>query len=252
MPPLYCRPSENVAANATWSVIAGAANAEFPVTKVNNRDPSDPTKSTGTAYTVRATFGSPQQIEVVQFVMHNLAGRTITITNNSGLNTTLVVPANWLDGFPVFAWKDLRDNGSNTATQWTFAVTVAAGIVHIGEIALWSTARFLPILWGAKFGPRRLNHKNVTDWGYEHYYDRGIRERTLEGSIIAGEYLADLFALEADAHGCVKQFPFIKDELETDSYWVRFAGDTLVAGQDAPLITPAPFNVQETGLGLVP
>lgn len=252
MPPLYCKPSENVAADAAWTVVSGAANSEFPVTKVNNRDPADPTKSTGNGYAIRATFASAQQIEVIQFLMHNLGGTTITLTNNAGLNTTLVVPANTSDEFPVFAWKDLRDDPNNSATQWTFTMTVATGIIHVGEIALWETARFMPILWGAKFGPRRLSHENKTDWGYQHFYDRGIRERTLDGSLIDGDYLDAMLDLEADAHGRVKQWPFIKDEEETDSYWVRFAEDKFTAGKDAPRIAPMDFKVEETGLGLAP
>lgn len=251
MPPLYCKPSENVAPNATWAVTAGAANALYPVDNVKNLDPSNPTKSTGTSYTIRATFGAAQVIKVAQFVMHNLGGRTITITNNSGLNTTLIPAADYADGFPEFAWKDLRGL-SNSATQWTFAITVAAGIVHLGELVLWQEARFLPLLWELEHGPRRLAHKNVTDWGYEHYYDRGIRERVVSAKLIDGDYRNALLELEADAHGCVKQFPMILEDTTQESYWVRFAKDEFFVGRDAPNISPMTFQVQETGLGLAP
>jgi len=252
MPPLYCRPSQNVAPNATWSVTAGAADALYPVTKVNNRDPADPTKSTGAAYTIRATFASAQTIEVVQFLMHNLGTRTITITNNAGLNTTLIPAANYRDGYPEFSWLDLRDNVNNSASQWTFAMTVASGIVHVGEIVLWEEARFLPLLVTARHGARRLSHTNVTDWGYEHLYNRAIRERTLDAKLIDAAYRDEMFELEADAVGRYKQWPLILYEESQDSYWVRFVEDLFDASWDAPTISDMKFTVQETGMGLAP
>jgi hypothetical protein len=251
MPPYFCKPSENVAPNATWAVTVGGANPLYPVTNVYNLDPANPTKSTGLTYTIRATFAGAQTIKVVQFLMHNLAGTSIAITNNGGLSTTLTPAANYGDGFPEFSWKDLRDNANNSATIWTFAMTVASGIVQLGEIVLWEDATLFPLKWELSHGPNRLAHRNVTDWGYEHYYDRGIRERTIDGDIL-GTYWELLLELEADAHGCVKQFPVILEDDTQESYWVRFTKDSLAIQRLAPLAAKIRVELQETGLGLAP
>jgi hypothetical protein len=252
MPPCYCRPSYNASRWATWDVTAGTEDMNYPMTNAGNQDPSNPAKSVGTVLTARATFATAQPIAIAQFVMHNLAGRLITISNSAGLVASLTPGPNTRDGFPEFSWVDLRNFASNSGTWWTFAMTVSTGVVHVGEIVLWTEVNFLPLLWKVQHGPRRLAHRNVTDWGYEHYYDRGIRERVIEGNIIDGDYRQAILDLEADAHGCVKQWPLILEDDARDSYWVRFQEDELMTGRDAPRITRISFDVHETGLGLAP
>src|SRR5690349_15599380 len=105
----YCRYTDILSYGATWSLTSGTANSSFPLTNLNLVDADTPSKLTGTSGAYRGTISSAA-IQAIALINCNLAGLTITVTNNnaSPVNTTFAVPAAAADGLSLNAWIDLR------------------------------------------------------------------------------------------------------------------------------------------------
>lgn len=242
----YCRPSDIL--QPTWSVTSGAANASFPVTNLGDLKPYKPFKATGTAATVRATFGGNKTLQAVAFIMHNAAGTTVTISSGAGAITTMAFPANTEDGLPVNAYKVLLALSNTTSTTFDFAFTGLSANVAIGEILLIETVRTLQVTWGVTTGREHLLDTMVTEYGVPLTYELGVRERTFRGEVVLESERSAMEALYDSARGASRAWWLVPDSSVNDCLYARFAKN-LKAKFEGPRYTPIDIDVQEIGLG---
>lgn len=230
---LYCRLSDLIIPSATLSVTAGAADAGYPVTNLQDKNPAKPFKATGTAVTVRATYGSPVTARVTSLGPHNLVGASVSITNNAGtpLNQAIAIPANTLGGFSVDPFKDFSAlTSSLSATQWNLVISGASANVAIGEWHLGVEARILEILLGAEDAVRYGTTVHPTSMGGKLKSRRGWALRRFKGRILVDKNnldndLATLRALFDDASGQFGNVLFIPNSAVNDAIYADLNAD---------------------------
>lgn len=239
---LYCRASDIITDQATISLTVGAVNAAFPLANIQDRRPGKPTKTTGTTATIRATFGAPVVLEMVSFGPHNLAGATVTLTNNSGLSVSMPVAANYESGLSRNPFLDLTSIllATRTASQWNLVITGAAANIAIGEWQLITTKRALNI-WpatgggtGAGEGQRFRTVTIPTDYDDDSMkYSFGVKRRTFTCRIRLESERAAMLSLHDDAKGSFRSFLFVPDSSVNDAHLVT-APDELTFTRQLP------------------
>ena len=221
---LYCRPSDIVTADATWSVTAGTADSDYPLTNLSDLLAHTVTKSTGTSISLRATFAAAKALAAVAFI--NTNATAITLTNGAGLSETVAIPTTPNDDLTLDPWIDLRTLANTSSTTWTIALTGPTGVA-LGLPLLVTTLRTIEILWDPS-PVERERHGGIvhrTDYGVKLKLSLGTRERGLRGLVRGAAVRADLRALERDAQGLQRSFLLIPDEDENDALYVDLTTD---------------------------
>jgi hypothetical protein len=242
----YCRPSDIL--QPTWSVTSGTANSSFPVTNLGDLKPYKPFKATGTAATVRGTFGGSKTLAGVAFIMHNAAGTTVTISSGAGAITTLVFPANTADGLPVNAYKVFAGLSNLSSTTFDFAFTGLSANVAIGEILLIETVRTMSVTWDVKRGRTHLLDAQQTEYGVPLIYELGVRERTFDGRVVLESERTAMEELYDNARGASRAWWLVPDSTVNDCLYARFS-KPLSSKLEGPRFTPTDIEVEEIGLG---
>jgi hypothetical protein len=140
---LYCRPSDILSYAATWSLPVGTADSAFPLANLNSVYAHIVSKTTGTAATYRGTISSTA-LQAIAIINCNLAGLTLTVTNNNSMaSTNLVIPSAPTDNVSINGFVDLRAV-TTAATQWNIAITGASdGVWNRGR---QSACRAVPVV----------------------------------------------------------------------------------------------------------
>lgn len=243
---VYLRPSGNLTSSGTVSLTAGAAATDYPLTYLYDLDPAYPFKATGTSCTIQIVFGAPTLLECIALINTNLAGATVTITNNAGLNQALVIPAITLGARTRNAWKDLRGLANTTATTWTITITGASANVAIGELVMGDELREAELAWGVKY---RATHKMIEHRTHYHVpikFNLDSRYRTFTGTAARdSEVAAELELLNEDSMGGYLGWLFILDEEANDPAFVTHKGEDWEKALDNPDYDTVQFVVEE-------
>lgn len=227
----YARAGDNVAPDATVSLVSGAVLAGSALANLTDRNPAKALRLTGTSGTIRFTFGASVELVAVAIINHNLAGATVTLSNNGGgggiASQAVAIAANGLDDQCVNAILDfsaLYTQTQRTATQWDVAITGAVlGNVAIGEIWLLSALRDLRWIWGVTFTPTRAIVSPGTTFGESHLrYNKRIRRRRFSGRLQLQTEEAALRLLEAEAQGEYHAWLLWPDISVNDCWLVQF------------------------------
>lgn len=252
MSTLYCRASDIVTANATLALTAGTADANYPLTNINDSNAATVFKSTGTNATIQATFGSPQTLQGLAIVNHNLTGATVTVTNGAGFNQSFAIPAKPEDGLTLDPWMDYRSLANTSSTVWTVTITGAATVVAIGELVLIATLRSIEMLIGTGGAVQDAeSHQAIvlqTDYGVRLRYGFGVRQRRWVFNVFptaANTFRADILSLQRDARGPLKNFLFIFDSTVNDAVYVDLTVVEHVF-QRGPLLAQSIIQLQLT------
>jgi hypothetical protein len=244
---LYARPSD--IKQPTWTLTAGTAQAPYPVTNLGTLKPYQPFKATSGTATARATFGGATALHAIVILSHNLAGVTIAITNSAGLSTTLVVPANTLDGLSVGAWKNLVGVALTTATTWDLAIVGHSADVAIGEVLLIGTARTLNASWGLKRGVAYPIDEQRTELDVPLIYELGVQSQAIRATVLKDSQRADVEALQESARGRSRVWWLARESTINKCNLVRFASPLLLVEYVDENVTRMAFDVVEAGLG---
>lgn len=251
-PSAYCRPGDDVAPNATWSIVSGTADAAYPESNVANRNPAVPFKATGTSATIRATFGASQVLVGVALINHNLAGATVSITSGSGLSQSIPIAAN-SGGQCTNAILDFSaaSLGQRTSTQFNIVVSGAVlGNVAIGEVLLLTAIRDLEWLWGLRVQPKRLYVRAGKTFGAtDLQYNKRIRIRVVSAQTEAQAVEAEMRTLEEEAQG--EGFPWViwYERAVNECLYVKFAPGTFSWSPQSTGFTQIPIEAEEVSSG---
>lgn len=246
----YAKPSDMVTGSATLSLTAGTANASYPLTNLQDLRPDKPFKATGTAATIRATFGAGKALQAVGFIHHNLHGLTVTVTNNNSMaSQNLVMPAIGDDSYPVNGWLNIAAV-TTSATQWNFAITGAAANVAIGELILVETLRTADITWGVTHADRHPIIEHRTEYDVSLIYDLAVRTRLFTANVVRESERSAITSLHRGAKGRVTPFWFVLDSDVNDATMVRFAGIELPWERAQPRESRTTLALEEVSAGV--
>jgi hypothetical protein len=249
----FCLPSDILTAQATLS-LTGAEDPEFPLTNLQDGIAHTVFKSTGSAATIRATFGAAKTLQAIALIHHKLVGATITVTNTSGFSNGLAVAALPEDGHPLDPWKDYRGLANTTSTTWDVAITGAATVVAIAELLLIQTLR--PIDFSRRASENE-QHPTVpenihrTDYGVRLPYEMGVRLRDKSGHVFLDQTLRNLLiSLERDARGRSRPFLLIPDGTLNDAWLVNLMTPVTKILRENPGLSEIDLEFAECGKGL--
>lgn len=225
MPCYYARPSDNIIASATISLTVGAVDTNYPLTNIQDGIPAKPAKTTGTAATFRATYGVAQTLEMTSFGPHNLAGATVTLTNNAGFSQVITVPANREDGLSINPFLDFSTLANRTATQWNLVISGASANIAIGEWQLITTRRTLQLLWGLKDTETHRTIIHPTDYDAKLKYWMGTAQRHFIGRVNRETNRADILSLIRSAQGQYQGFVLVPESTVNEAFLVDLTTD---------------------------
>lgn len=247
---LYFRHSDIV--TGTWSLAAGAAlSGTYPVTNLGLILPFKPKifwANSGTC-TPRLTTAAPVTVEGVAIIGHNLAGVTVTLTSGAGLNTTLVVPANTLDGMWTNAFKDLRGLGGLTSDQFNAAISGHSSNVKINKIFWILSLRQWNVRWGIQRGIGFPNDRIITEKSVPHTYEHGVRNRPFLGEMTNESDRIAMEQLFADARGNSRVWGAVLDSTVNDVHMLQFVGEQFIPQLRTPGTVTMSIDAIEMGLG---
>jgi hypothetical protein len=241
----------SIAGTATASLTAGAADASFPITNVNNARPDQPFKATGLTCTIRLTWGAAVNVQLVGIIHHNRPGTSVTLGSSGGLATTLSLPALGDDSYPVNGFKDVRGlSGTTGITTLDLAIPTGSGNVAIGEVVVLAVASTMLPLWGLKHGDDHPVIHHLTEFDVDLIYDKGYRQRTYVAEIARESERAAITALHRTCKGMVTPFAFVLDSAVNDLALVRFKTTALPWTREHPRVSRATLELKEVSAGL--
>jgi hypothetical protein len=252
MATIYNRVSDNVAPNATLSLTSGTVNGSYPLANLVDGNPAKPAKTTGTTAIIRAAFAAPQAIDIVAFGPHNLAGATVSIQNESGLNQAIAIPANTEDGLSVNPFVDLTGItlATRTGQNWDLHISGAANPIAIGEYMLIATKRTMPILWGVVESEDFPSLTIETDFKSLMKYWLGVKQRTVHVTINDDTFRSDYYSLIRSAQGQYKAILFVPDSSVNDALFVDLSQDSHDLTRSQPNVSDIQLTFRELQRGL--
>jgi hypothetical protein len=244
--PLVALPGVDVVTLATVS--CPTDDPEYPIENVQDFDPANVAKSTGTSMEITITTSSVTPVAVA---LINTNAETATIEGPAPIviPAPITIPALELDGQRVHGWLDMRDNPP-TGTTFTIVLSRSAGVVWIGRICLVTSLQDLNLRYGLEMGRRRPADIVIPTRGgslIKHGYQ--IRTRWAKGEVNLVENEATLKQLEANAKGVQVPFLFIPDEATNDAWYVSFAANDFKWGYPDYDVRPIPLAFEELSGG---
>lgn len=233
---IYALPSDNVAPDATTLTVAsGTADAEYPVTNLNDRNLHKPCKLAETSGAFLFAYDVAQHVDIISLGYHNLdAGLDVHVKGNNGdagggawtFDQHLIIPAIGYDGHRVCPFLDMTGlAGHGSYTHWKLAIVgTNTNPIQLTEIALWATKRtFSPnFKWGFSPSEEHVIVEHETDFGIPTVYDLQVRKRTFTCNVIPTDsWNASLLDWHRAMRGRVNPGLFIPLPDVNDAWWVR-------------------------------
>lgn len=238
----------NKSIGATWSLTVGTADSAFPLANLNNPYPDVVSKTTGTTATYRGTI-SAAAIQGIAIINCNLAGLTLTITNNNSMaSQSLVVPAAAADGLALNAFIDLR-LVTTSATQWNVAISSAAANIAIGKILLLSTLSAVEILSNLKIKEAKPFIVKRTSIGVARGYPIGTRYRAGTISLIKESERAAYTAIRRGSAGPTQPVVLVPESSVNDVLYGWYPDPEWEHTRETPLTTSWSDTIEELNPG---
>lgn len=222
---LVCRYADIKSYGATWSLTSGTANSSFQLTNLNSPYADRVSKTTGTTATYRGTIASTA-IQGIAIINCNLAGLTLTITNNNAMaSQNLVIPAANADGLSLNGWVDLRAV-TTAATQWNVAISGAAANIAIGKILLLGTLSAVGIRWDWRMKETTPAIVKRTSRQVAVGYPSGTRYRAATVSLMRESQRPTWANLRRGSVGPTQPCVFVPDSTVNDPLYGWFPDDS--------------------------
>lgn len=194
---IYARASDNVAALVTPSAFSGTTiNANFPLTRIIDKDPATATKSTTTGdFRIVYDYTTDQRVDYVWLPMYNapagniprFEGNATNVWTAPTVSRTATVPAYRKD-LPVGLIFDITAAANYITTgfrYWSLIIPNPSQVTAIGDPFISSRKRTTKNLL---VGPERIRDRRKVlhpraDGGYFRY-DRGTDIWSVRGRVI--------------------------------------------------------------------
>lgn len=236
---VYAWDTDNVAAAVTPTVHTGTINANFPLSRLYDRDPATAAKTTSTGdCRILWDYTAAQRVDAIWIPIHNAVagtvirfeGHTANLWTTPTVSATYTVPAYGGD-LPRGVYIDVTTAAGYTTTgfrYWSLFVPNTGIITALGEIFISSRKRTtVNVLQGFRKPRGRLvSHHKRSDGGF-FQYDRGVNEVSFSGSIRANStHYADYLAIFEQAKGSFRAFPIVIDAHEAvpEGFLVQWIG----------------------------
>lgn len=248
-PALYCYFTDLKSFAATWALTAGSINSAFPLANLNNPRSDLVAKLTSGTGTFRATIAS-FALQAVAFINTNLAGATVTVTNNGGMaSQSLIIPAAQPDGLSLNGWLDLRAV-TTAATQWSFAITGFASNVAIGKILLIGTVRTMESRWGIKVKERKPFILQRTEYDIPLGFPLRVRYREVRPTFILESERAAYTTLRRSGTGPHEPFWFVLNQTVNDPMYLWLQSEDWEFSLEESNVTQWDDTFEEVNPGL--
>ena len=244
-------------ADATPSLIVGAADPLYPLINIYNGNSAKPFKCTGTTVQILFNFGSARTVHHFALLHHNLdnalAGVSVkqgTTSSVADATTALTIPSADVDGYTVSPWIRLTSIGSKQYLRLNIDTANSVPII-IGEICIQLDDRQLPINYN--FGAQliEIHHfiRHQTNMGVSLTYDLGTRRKVLKGEITADTtnietYLSWKRAVRGQPH------LVIPNGLVNEALYMQFENMDMNINLHSPNLRPFTFSLVEISRGL--
>ena len=250
--PIYTYPADEVGTSATVTLTTGTADANYPVTNVQDRNPGTVflTSSTATAVDILWDHGSATDVKVFSLHHHNIpAGTDVRIQRNAAnswggptMDVAVTVATYPNTGLPLPFAIDLTAQVGYSGAGFRYTrlhVPSLSQKVGVGSALLWSAKR--QDLRGLRF-PIRPSERQAgrvwpTAYGVKSRYRLGVRLRQIEGVIRnTNADFSTWLAWFRAAQGNVQPFLYWLDPSGSDGWLAAFE-------QDVADVEYAEFNV---------
>lgn len=266
---LYTRPSDRITAG-TWSFVAGTARSSYPLTNLDDGDPSNPFWANETTVRIVKDFGTPTRVDEVYIFAHTFdAALNLRVQMNAtnawgspSVDVPVTIPTARLDGRSYHLRIDLTGYSvaARTLRYLSIANLAANSVtVAIGEVYLVGVTRRLGR--NVRFGftePRdRIVNRQPSKKGVATRYDTGTVEQRLIATIPATQDdFEDLLDLEEDGRSGVDPFVVVLAPGSVTTRWaeplmVVQAASISAAPFDHPSVSEVPFVLDVLGCGEV-
>jgi hypothetical protein len=267
---LYTRPSDRITAG-TWSFVAGTARSSYPLTNLDDGDPSNPFWANETTVRIVKDFGTPTRVDEVYIFAHTFDAalnvrvqmHTSSSWGSPAVDVPLTIPTARLDGRSYHLRADVASAYSVTGRtkQFLSVANLSANsvTVAIGEIYIVGVTRSLGrnVRFGFSIPRNRMISRQPSKLGVSTIYDRGTVEQRLLATIPATEAdFTDLQLLEEDGKSGVSPFVVVLAPGSITNRWaepllVRQAEPISAAPFDHPSLISVPFSLDVLGCGEV-
>lgn len=221
----YSRRSDNVAATATPTLHTGTINANFPLSRLYDRDPATAAKTTSTGdCRILWDYTTARRVDAVWIPIHNAVagtilrfeGHTANVWTAPTVSATYTVPAYGGD-LPRGVYINITTAAGYTTTGfqfWSLFVPNTGIVTALGEIFISTQLRTTRNLLVGLGRPRdRHVTRHARADGGLFQYDRGTDAFTVDGRVIptTNTVYDDYLALFEDARGAFYPFPIVLD-----------------------------------------
>ncbi len=256
--------SDEIGHLVTPTVSTATADANYPVSNVNDGDPANVflTSSSSTVVDIDFDHGSAVDAKILSLHHHNIpAGTAVKVYRGAtqGATTvdgTITIATYPNTGLPLPQFLDLTALAGYGAGayRWTrVRVPSLAQKIGIGNIGIWNAKRQDVRNLLFPFKRPEAHTKRVFSTGYRHKRRArlGIRFRWLDGIIYAtsSDYATVLTWFRTWSND-VKPFLFILDPAVDDAWLAEFGDDTIMPDYGANANTPIPVVIEELACGL--
>lgn len=248
---LFSLPSDDLIRTA--ALVATNEDPDYPVTNVQDDDPSNTFKATGTSSVITATVTSSTPVAFA-FVNTNMAAGALT---NGGalVSQAQTVPSRTVDGKQRNGWKNITGVAARTSTTFIFTISkTGSAPLEIGKILLLAAIR--DVLWLPKVNyslKRPGSVRNTTRLGaISRRLSPVAAPRIAAGKVNRASELATLLDLEASSNGLGYGFFLVPDRDENDAWFCMPTEDAAKWMRENSTIAEIEFAAQELSMGLPP
>lgn len=258
----YTLPTDEIGASASVSLTAGTADANYPVTKVQNKNPADVflTSSSGTDVTIVWDHGSAVDVQLFSLHHHNIPpGTNVRFRRGaspSGGSVDAAVPivSYYGTGMPAPAALDVTIQAGYGSHRYSVLhIPSVAQKVGVGSAMVWSTKRsdLSAVAFPFSVSERHPSRVWETAMGVQSRYSLGVRQRRMSGQLPAkNTEIATWLALWRAAKGNVEAFLYWLDPLNSADGWLAtFGADTHDLEYQVNTFAAAEFDIVELSYG---
>lgn len=258
---IYALWTDEIGHSATVTVSTATADANYPITNVQNNDPANVflTSSSSTVVDIDFDNASAVDCKLISLHHHNIPAGTVcpvwrgATQGATTLASSITIATYPNTGLPLPQFVDLTGLGAYGNYRWTrVRVPSLAQKVGIGTIGLWNAKRQdVRNLMFPFDEPESHPHRVFpTGYGHKRRSPLGIRLRSKDGRIATtSEDYAQFMAWFRYWANTANPFLWILDPAVDDAWLADFTEDTIVPSLMSTNIRTVPVGIEERACG---